>query len=263
MYPQHSISAPESANNSHINLDVLSTQSRQPAELLPSVGYFASRDNGAFHHPFGKDPTNYSTTTHYGGAAPAHQSTQQTSPGHHQVYCPQPIEHLMFENLKHEQMKMMRAKDQEIYRFAAAIDLTIQTMEESQKSNERNIQRLIDVTKGKIEKADMARTQGDDKFSYRGGGKLFNSEGSCQLNPHAPALAPKRKVTGTFMLCYDTNHLPRELIAIAEKLSQTHQTAELNISRLKNAKQILGFAFENVGEQAVLPQGSIQHVSPK
>ena len=170
----------------------------------------------------------------------------------------------MFENLKYEQMKMMRAKDQAIYRFAAAIDLAIQTMEESQKSNERDIQKLIDVTKGKVEKAALAWTQGDDESPYRGGGKLFNSEGSCQLNPHAPALAPKRKITGTYMLSFDTNHdLPFELTAIAANLSQTHNTAEHNITSLKNAKQILGFAFENVGEQAVLPQGWIQHCSPK
>ena len=267
MHSPQSKSAPESVNNPHTNHGMLSTQptmSRQPAELLPSVGYFASRENGAFHQPFGHDPTNYSPTTHYGAAAPGHQFTQQTSPGHHQAMCPHPSDHLMFENLKFEQMKMMRAKDQAIYRFASAIDLAIQTMEESQKSNYEAIQHLMHATKVRVEKADLARSQGEDESPYRGGGKLFDSERSCQGVTHVPALASKRKITGTYMLCYDTNHdLPSELTAIAEKLTQTHQTAEHNIKRLNSAKQILGFAFENIGDQDVLPPGWIQHFSPK
>ncbi len=259
MHSQHSNSAPESVHNPLTNHGMLNTQptmSRHPANFLPSVGYFASRENAAFHQPFGQDATNYSQATHYGGDAPAHQSTQQTSPGHHQSYCPQPIDHLMFENFKYEQTKMMRAKDQAIYRFASAIDFAIQTMEESQKSNEEDIQSLIDVAKVKVERADLAGNRGYNDSPYGGGGKLFDSEGSCQSVTHVPAPAPKRKITGTSMLCYDTNH---DLTAIAEKLSQTHQTAEHNITRLKNAKQILGFAFENIGEQDLLPQGWIQH----
>ena len=166
----------------------------------------------------------------------------------------------MFKNLEYEQTKMMRCKDQAIYRFASEIDLAIETMEESQKSNERDIQKLIDVTKGKVEKADLARTQGDDESPYRGGGKFFNSNGAYQLNTHAPALAPNRRITGTYMSCYETNHdLPCELTTIAEKLAQTHNTTQHFITRLRNAKQMLGIAFENVGEQAVLPKGWIQH----
>ena len=267
MHPQYSNSAPESVNNPHTNHGMFSTQptmSRQAAELLPSVGYSPSRENAAFHQSFGRDPMNYSPTAHYGVAAPAQQSNQQTSPGHHQAYCPQPIDHLMFESLKCESTKMMRAKDQAIYQFASAIDLAIQTMEESQKSNDRDIQNLIDVAKAKVEKADLARSQGDDESPYRGGGKLFDSDGSWQGDTYIPALAPKRKMTGTYTSCYDTNlDLPCELIAIAEKLSQTHKMAENNITRLKNAKQSLGFEFENIGDQDVLPRGWIQHFSPK
>ncbi|KAK0513405.1 hypothetical protein JMJ35_004391 [Cladonia borealis] len=258
MHPPQSDSAPDSVNNPH-NLDMLGIHpkmSRQSAGLSPSIGYFASGENGAFNQPFGKDATNYNPTTHYGAAVPAHHPTQQTSPGRY----PQPIDHIMFENLKHEQTKMMRYKDQAIYRFASEIDLAIETMEESQKSNERDIQKLIDVTEGKVEKANLVWTQGDDESPYRGGGKFFNSNGAYQLNTHVPALAPKRKITGTYMSCYETNHdLPYELTTIAEKLAQTHNTTQHFITRLRNAKQMLGIAFENVGEQAVLPKGWIQH----
>ena len=263
MHPPQSDSAPDSVNNPHDNLEMLGTQpkmSRQSAELSPSMIYFASRENGAFNQPFGKDPTNYNPTTHYGAAATTHQPTQETSPGRYQAYRPQAIDHIMFENLRYEQTKMMRYKDQAIYRFASEIDLAIETMEESQKSNERDIQKLIDVTKGKVEKANLAWTQGDNESPYRGGSKFFNSNGAYQLNTHAPALAPKRKITGTYMSCYETNHdLPYELTTIAEKLAQTHNTTQHFITRLRNAKQMLGIAFENVGEQTVLPKGWIQH----
>ena len=258
-------SAPESANSLHNNLDMLSNQpttSREPAELSPSIGHFASRQDGAFNQPFGKDPTNYSPTAHYGAAAPTHQTTQQTSPGHYQAHCPHPIDHIMFDNLKYEQTKMMRYKAQSIYRFASEIDLAIETMEESQKSNERDIQKLIHVARGKVEKADLARTQGEDESPHRGGGKFFSSNGAYQLNTHAPASAPMRRITG--VLSYNANRdLPYELTAIAERLSQTHSTAENNIARLKNAKQMLGFNFEKIGEQDALPKGWIQHDSPK
>ena len=170
----------------------------------------------------------------------------------------------MFENLKYEQMKMLRAKDQAIYQFASAIDLAIKNMEESQQSNNSDIKKLMDVAKIMLEKDDLARSQGDDESPYRGGGKLFNSGNSCQHDTHVLAPAQKRKITGKHMLHYDTNHdLPYELTAIAENLSQTHQRAEQTIVRLKRAKQTLGFAFENIGEQDVLPQGWIQHFSPK
>ena len=263
MHPVQSDSAPDSVNNAHNNLDVLRTQhmtSRQPAELSPSTSPFASHENGAFVQPFRKDPTSYGPTTHYGTRAPTHQSAQQTSPGHYQAYCPQPIDHLMFEHLEHEQTKMMRCKDRAIYRFASEIDLAIETMEESQKSNERDIQKLIDVTKDKVKGDDLARTQGNDESPCRGGSKFFISNGAYQLNTHAPALAPKRKITGTYMSYYETDHdLPYELTTIAEKLAQTHNTTQHFITRLRNAKQMLGIAFENVGEQAVLPKGWIQH----
>ncbi len=260
MHPPHSNSALKSSNNPRTNYGMLSTQptmSRQPAELLPDVDYSTSREIGAFYQPVGQNSTNYTL---------ARQSTQQTNSGHHQTYCPQPIDHLMSENLryehmtKYEQMTMMRAKNRAICQFASAIDLAIKTMEEGQKSNEREIQKLIDVASAKIEKSDLARSQRDDEPRYRGGGKLFDSEESCQGDTHAPALAQKRKITGTYELCYDTNYnLPYELKAIAEKLSQTHETAEHNITRLKDAKQMLGIAFENIGDQDVLPQGWIQH----
>lgn len=170
----------------------------------------------------------------------------------------------MFENLKYEQMKIMRAKDQAIYQFASAIDLAIKNMEESQQSNNSDIKKLMDVAKIMFEKDDQARSQGDDEPSYRGGGKFFNSENSWQHDTHVPAPAQKRKITGKPMLRYDTNYdLPYELTVIAETFLQTHQRAEQNIERLKRAKQTLGFAFENIGEQDVLPQGWIQHFSPK
>ena len=175
MHLPQSNSAPESVDNLRTNLDMHSNQPampRQPAELLTSGGYFVPRENGPFHEPFGKDPTNNSPATPYGGAGPVHHSTQQTSPGHHQASCPRPGDHLMVDNLKYEQMKMILAKDQAIYRLASAIDLAIQTMEESQMSNERDIQRLIDLA------SDLARTQGGDESPYRGGGKLFNSNES-------------------------------------------------------------------------------------
>lgn len=153
---------------------------------------------------------------------------------------------------------MILVKDQAIYRLASAIDLATQTMEESQMSNERDIQKLIDVA------SDLARTQGGDESPYRGGGKLFNSNGSYQLNTHPPALASKRKNTGNYMVRYETNHdLPYELTSIAEKLVQTYKTVENNITCLRNAKQTLGIAFENVGEKDVLPKGWIQQCSPK
>ena len=263
IHPVQSDSAPDSVNKSHKHVDVLGTQhmtSRQPAELSPSTSHIASYENGAFFQPFGKDPMNYVPTTHYGTPEPTHQSAQQTRPGHYQACCPQPIDHIVSENLEYERTQIMRYKDQAIYRFASEIDLAIETMEESHKSNERDIQKLIDVTKGKVENVDLARTQGDDESSYRGGGRLFNSNGAYQLNTHAPALAPKRKITGTFMSYYETDHdLPYELTTIAEKLAQTHNRTQHFVTRLRNAKQTLGIAYENVGEQAVLPKGWIQH----
>ena len=261
MRPQHSNSATESVNNLHANLDTHSTQpamSHHPAELQPSVGHFASRGNGAFNQPFGKDLTNFNPATLSGAAAPAHQPTQQTSPGHHQGHCPHLIDHIRFESLQYEQMKMILVKDQTIYRLASAIDLAIQSMEKSQMSNERCIQKLIDVA------SDLAQTQGCDESPYRGGGKLFNSNGSYQLNTHAPALASKRKNPGNHMVCYETNHdAPYELTTIAEKLAQTFNTVENNITCLRNAKQTLGVTFENVGEKDVFPKGWIQQCSPK
>ena len=261
MHPPESNSAPDSVDNLRTNLDMHSNQpttSHEPVELLTSGGYFAPRKNGPFHQPSGKDSTNYNPATHYGAAAPAHQPTQQTSPGHHQGHCPHPIDHIRFENLQYEQTKMIRVKDQAIYRLASAMDLAIQTMEESQMSNEKDIQKLIDVA------SDLARTQRDDESSYRGGGKLFNSSGSYQLNNHAPALASKRKNTGNYVVCCETNHdLPYELTTIAEKLVQTHNTVEHNITCLRNAKQTLGITFENVGEKDVFPKGWTQRCSPK
>ena len=263
MHPVQSDSAPGSVNNAHNNLDVLGTQhmtSRQPAELSPSTSRLASHENGAFVQPFRKDPMNYGPTTHYGTLAPTPQSAQQTSPGHYQACCPQPIDHIISENLKYERTQVMRYKDQAIYRFASEIDLAIETMEETQKSNERDIQKLINVTKGKVEKANLPWTQGDDESPYRGGGRVFNSNAAYQLNTHAPALAPKRKINGTYMSYYETNHdLPYELTTIAEKLAQTHNRTQHFITRLRNAKQMLGISFENIGEQAVLPKGWIQH----
>ena len=263
MHPPQSDSTLDSVNNAHNNLDVLGTQhitSRQPAELSPSTSHYASHESGAFFQPFRKDPTNYGPTTYYGTLAPTHQSAQQTSPGHHQACCPQPIDHIISENLEYERTQMMRYKDQAIYRFASEIDLAIETMEGSQKSNERDIQKLINVTKGKVEKANLSWTQGDDESPYRGGSRVFNSNGAYQLNSHAPALAPKRNITGTCMSYYETNHdLPYELTTIAEKLAQTHNRTQHFITRLRNAKQMLGTVFENVGEQTALPKGWIQH----
>ena len=268
MHQPHSNSAPETISNPHISHGMLSTQppmSRQRAEFQPSADYSASHEAGALHQPFGQDPTNYSPTTPYSGASFARQSTQQTSPGHHQAYCPQPIDHLVFENLKYEQKKTMRAKDQAIYQFTSAIDLAIKNMEESQQSNNSNIKKLMDVVKIMLEKDELARSPGNDDSSYRGGGKLFDPKSSRQGDTHVLAPAQKRKITGKHMLRYDdTNYdLPYELTAIAENLAQTQNTAEHNIERLKRAKQTLGFAFENIGEQDVLPQGWIQHFSPK
>ena len=244
---------------------MLSTQppmSRQRAEFQPSADYSASHEARALHQPFEQDLTNYSPTTPYGGASFAHQSTQQTSLGHHQAYCPQPIDHLVFENLKHEQMKTMRAKDQAIYQFTSAIDLAIKNIEESQQSNNSDIKKLMDLVKIILEKGDLARSPGGDDSPYHGGGKLFDPKNSRQGNTHVLAPAQKRKITGTHMLRYDTNYdLPYELTAIAENLAQTYNTAEHDIERLKRAKQTLGFAFENIGEQEVLPQGWVQHFS--
>lgn len=158
----------------------------------------------------------------------------------------------------------MRAKDQAIYQFASAIDLAIKTMEESQQSNSSDIKKLMDVANTMHEKDDLARSQGDDDSSYRGGSKLFDSGSSYQRDTQVLAPAQKRKITGKHMLRYDTNYdLPYELTAIAENLSQTHMRADISIMRLKRAKQNLGFAFENIGEQDVLPEGWIQHFSPK
>ena len=268
VHPPHSSSASESVSNPHINHSTLSIQpnmSRQPADFRPSTDYSPSHGAGAFHQPFGQDSANYGPTTPYGGAAYAHQSTQQTSPGHHQAYCPQPIDHLVFENLKYEQMKMMRAKDQAIYQFASAIDLAIKNMEDSLQSNNSDIKKIMDVAKIMLEKDDLARSQGNDESSYCGGSKSFDSGSSHQRDTQVLAPAQKRKVTGKHMLRYDTNYdLPNELTTIAENLSQTHMGTEHNIiMRLKSAKQTLGFAFENIGEQDVLPQGWIQHFSPK
>ena len=267
MHLPPSSSAPESIISRHTNHGMLSVQptmSRQPADFRPSVDHSASHGAGAFHQPFGQELINYGPTTPHGGAAFAHQSTQQASPGHHQAYCPQPIDHLVFENLKYEQMRMMRAKDQAIYQFALAIDLAIKTMEEGQQSNKSDIKRLMDFAKISLETDHPARSQGDDESQYREGGRIFDSENSCQRDTHALAPAQKRKITGKHMLRYDTNYdLPYELSAIAETLSQTHKMVEHGIIRLKNAKQKLGFAFENIGEQEALPQGWIQHFSPK
>ena len=267
MHPPHSNSAPESISNPHISHGMLSTQpsvSRQPADFQPSANYSASHEAGALHQPFGQDLTTYGPTTPYGGASFAHQSIQQTSPGHHQAYCPQPVDHLVFENLRDEQMKTTRAKDQAIYQFTSAIDLAIKKMEESQQSNNSDIKKLIDAVNIMLEKDDLARSLGDDEFSYRGGGKLFDSKNSRQGDTHVLAPAQKRKTTGKHMLRYDTNYdLSYELSAIAENLAQTHNTSEHTIVRLKRAKQTLGFAFENIGRHDVLPQGWIQHFSPK
>ena len=267
MHLPHSSSASESVSNPHINHGTLSIQpnmSRQPTDFRSSTDYSPSHGAGAFHQPFGQDSTNYGPTTPHGGTAYSHQSTQQTSPRHHQAYCPQPIDHLVFENLKYEQMKMMRAKDQAIYQFASAIDLAIKNMEEGQQSNNSDIKKLMDVAKIMLEKDDLARSQGDDESSYRGGGKLFDSGSSYQRDAQVLAPAQKRKITGKHMSRYDTNYdLPYELSAIAEDLSQTHMRAENSIMRLKSAKKNLGFAFENIGEQDVLPEGWIQHFSPK
>ena len=268
MHLPPSSSAPESISSRHTNHGTLSAQptmSRQPADFRPSVDHSASHGAGAFHQPFGQELMNYGPTTPHGGAAFAHHlSTQQTSPGHHQAYCPQPIDHLVFENLKYEQMRMMRAKDQAIYQFALAIDLAIKTMEEGQQSNKSDIKRLMDFAKISLETDHPARSQGDDESQCREGGRIFDSENSCQRDPHALAPAQKRKITGKHMLRYDTNYdLPYELTAIAENLSQTHKMVEYGIIRLKNAKQKLGFGFENIGEQEALPQGWIQHLSPK
>lgn len=267
MHPPQSNSAPESISNPHISHGMLSTQppmSRQPAEFQSAGNYSASHEAGAFHQPFGQNSTNYGPTTPYGGAAFAHQPTQQTSPGHRQAYCPQPIDHLVFETLKYEQMKTMRAKDQAIYQFTLAIDLAIKNMEESQQANYSDIKKLMDVVKIMLEKDDLTRSQGDDESPYHGGGKLFDSGSSYQRDTHLLAPAQKRKITGKNMLRYDTNYdLPNELTAIAENLSQTHNTAEHHIVRLKRAQQTLGFAFENIGEQDVLPEGWIQHFSPE
>ena len=268
MHPPHSSSAPESVSKHHTNHGTLSVQpamSRQLADFRPSVDHSASHGAGAFHQPFGREPMNYGPITPHGGAAFAHQSTQQASPGHHQAYCPQPIDHLVFENLKYEQMRMMHAKDQAIYQFALAIDLAIKTMEEGQQSNKSDIKRLMDVAKISLENQHLARSQGDDESEYREGGKFFDSENSCQRDAHVLAPAQKRKITSKHMLHYDTNYdLPYERTAIAENLSQTHKMAEHGgIMRLRNAKQKLGFEFENIGEQDALPPGWIQHFSPQ
>ena len=263
MHP-HSNPTLESVNNPGTNHGLLSTQStvsRQPAELSPATDYSRSRETGAFYQPACQNSTDYTSS---------HQSTQKTHSTHRQASCPQPIDHLMSEKLKYDYMKkyeqetMMRDKNQAIRQFALEIDLTIKTMEEGQKSNEREIQKLINVAKARTEKSDLARRQGDDEFLYHGGGKLFNSEESCQGDTHASALAQKRKLTGTKELCYDTSYnLPYELKAIAEKLVKTHEMAEHNITRLKDAKQMLGIRFENVGDQDVLPHGWIQYFPPE
>ena len=151
----------------------------------------------------------------------------------------------------------MRAKDQAIYQFTSAINLAIKNMEESQQSNNSNIKKLMDVVKIMLEKDELARSPGDDDSSYRGGGKFFDPKSSRQGDTHVLAPAQKRKITGKHMLRYDTTYdLPYELTAIVENLAQTHNTAD-HIERLKRAKQTLGFAFENIGEQDVLPQGWI------
>lgn len=203
MHPSLSSSAPESVSNPTINHGTLVTQptmSHEPANFRSAVDYSTSHGAGAFHRPLGQDPTKYGPTTPYGDAAFAHQSTQQTSPGHHQAYCPQPTDHLVFENLKYEQMKMMRVKDQAIYQFASAIDLAIKNMEESQYSNNNDIQQLMHVAKIMLEKDDLARSQGDDESPNRGGGQLFDLGSSCQRDTQV--LAPAQSARSRANICH-------------------------------------------------------------
>ena len=158
---------------------------------------------------------------------------------------------------------MMRTKNSAICELAVAFDLAIKTMEDSQKANHEEIQTLINVIRARIENAYNAQGQDDTAVGHDGGKSPVTGE-TCLYFTHTTISAQKRKLGETSLASYANIHeLPCKLTGVARKLSYTYETEKRTTEHLKFVKQKVATAFENIGDEDVLPQGWVQYGLPK